>query len=324
MERNKILDTIKYILIILVVIGHFIEPTKYTNQITTILYCLIYSFHMPLFVLISGYFFKQRETKIEIKKCIPLLEICFLSHMGFYLLRNSGCISLSDFVNFGGDPAWYLLSLVYWRIGTIWLLKRFDIKQIFVMSLALDLISFLTIKYGGFMSIGRTIAFYPFFILGYYLKDHLMEITYQCKKSFVILGVLSLMFIIVTSGVLQFQIEFQRASLLDLRQYTETPTYLIFIYRYIILVSSLFISALLLIIVEYFTFIQKLALFGQSTLFIYYVQTFMFAIIGIVNISLTQSLIIAFLTVPILTHFANYSVSKYIMNPISSTIALCK
>lgn len=32
MERDRVLDATKYILIILVVLGHFIEPSRYTNS----------------------------------------------------------------------------------------------------------------------------------------------------------------------------------------------------------------------------------------------------------------------------------------------------
>lgn len=148
MGRNKTLDAIKYILICLVVIGHFIEPTKYTNELTQHIYCLIYSFHMPLFVMISGYFYKQRETKEELQKCIPLLEICILSHVGFYLIRNHGFLSLVNLVDFGGDPAWYLLSLVYWRMGACLLLKRLSAKHVLLISVVLDFVSFIFMRYG--------------------------------------------------------------------------------------------------------------------------------------------------------------------------------
>jgi len=56
MEKNRLyyLDTMKGILIILVVLGHAIQSTIPDYQ-HNFLFRLIYSFHMPLFFLISGY-----------------------------------------------------------------------------------------------------------------------------------------------------------------------------------------------------------------------------------------------------------------------------
>ena len=322
LKRNETLDAIKYILICLVVVGHFIEPTKYTNEITQYIYCLIYSFHMPLFVMISGYFYKQREVKEELQKCIPMLEICILSHIGFCLIQNHGNISLFNLVYFGVDPTWYLLSLIYWRMGTGLLLKRFSAKQILFFSITLDFVAFLCMIYGGILSIGRTIHLYPFFMLGYCMKNNLSFITQKYKKTFILLGLVSLGFILSTTSVLQFQIEFQRASLFELKQFTDIVTYKIIVYRYMLLACSLFISALVLIIVEKKSVIQRLSAFGQNTLFIYYTQTFMYAFISTMTISLKVSLTISFFVLPLLTWVSKWKGCRYLMNPLCSIARL--
>lgn len=59
--RNLRLDGVKLLLIVLVVVGHCIEPTRYDNPVSGCLYSIIYSFHMPLFVFLSGYFAKVRS-----------------------------------------------------------------------------------------------------------------------------------------------------------------------------------------------------------------------------------------------------------------------
>lgn len=70
MERNCSLDGLKYILIVLVVLGHFIEPSRYDNQMSTLIYSFIYSFHMPLFIWMNGYFYKHRAFKDELRKSL--------------------------------------------------------------------------------------------------------------------------------------------------------------------------------------------------------------------------------------------------------------
>lgn len=61
--RNKSLDSLKFVLIILVVLGHFLEPSRYSNKLSCDLYSVIYAFHMPLFIMLSGYFTKTCTIK---------------------------------------------------------------------------------------------------------------------------------------------------------------------------------------------------------------------------------------------------------------------
>ena len=55
LERDYRIDGIKWLLIVLVTFGHVIEPAL-SNPIANKLYSIIYIFHMPLFVFISGYY----------------------------------------------------------------------------------------------------------------------------------------------------------------------------------------------------------------------------------------------------------------------------
>lgn len=55
-QRNEVLDGLKFLLIVLVAVGHFSEPYRYTHTIVLGGYSVIYLFHMPLFILLSGYY----------------------------------------------------------------------------------------------------------------------------------------------------------------------------------------------------------------------------------------------------------------------------
>lgn len=101
-------DTLKGILIILVVFGHC------GTSVGQNLLSVIYAFHMPLFVLVSGYFSKRSNIGDGGYKRLLII----------YLLFNTMYLSL-DIV--GGhysihrilSPSfalWYILSLIYWRI----------------------------------------------------------------------------------------------------------------------------------------------------------------------------------------------------------------
>lgn len=71
MKRDIFYDIVKGIAIVLVVFGHCIQygsGEHYENArlfMDEWLYKLIYSFHMPLFALISGYFFILHVKNIQ-------------------------------------------------------------------------------------------------------------------------------------------------------------------------------------------------------------------------------------------------------------------
>ena len=60
-ERNLKLDNAKGILITLVVIGHMLLPIQGTTRGVTNFFYMIYAFHMPAFVFISGLLDPRRQ-----------------------------------------------------------------------------------------------------------------------------------------------------------------------------------------------------------------------------------------------------------------------
>lgn len=68
MTRDYRIDTIKGLLIILVIMGHIIIELDNANIINHGVMGLIYIFHMPLFILISGYLTKHPASR-SLSKC---------------------------------------------------------------------------------------------------------------------------------------------------------------------------------------------------------------------------------------------------------------
>ncbi|WP_368917457.1 acyltransferase family protein, partial [Staphylococcus haemolyticus] len=60
-KRDYFFDNARAILIFLVVFGHMIQPYTSESKYLSALYLLIYSFHMPSFLFISGYFAKHLD-----------------------------------------------------------------------------------------------------------------------------------------------------------------------------------------------------------------------------------------------------------------------
>lgn len=84
--RIKAFDVLKLFAIFLVLWGHCIQYFTSGNPIDKPVYVYIYSFHMPLFMMISGYFASSSISlpikELLKKKTIQLLLPCF--YLGEY------------------------------------------------------------------------------------------------------------------------------------------------------------------------------------------------------------------------------------------------
>lgn len=85
-ERDVYFDNLKFILILLVVIGHFMEPFN-AERTTQAVYQFIYSFHMPLFIFAAGYFSKSIRYPKYYVNLVPIYHChgagCAHHHSGF-------------------------------------------------------------------------------------------------------------------------------------------------------------------------------------------------------------------------------------------------
>ncbi|WP_416222650.1 acyltransferase family protein [Staphylococcus aureus] len=67
-ERDYFFDNARAILILLVVFGHMLQPYTSGDKYLSALYLVIYSFHMPTFLFISGYFAKNIDKPYYLEK----------------------------------------------------------------------------------------------------------------------------------------------------------------------------------------------------------------------------------------------------------------
>src|SRR5690625_4591429 len=107
MQRDSFYDNARVGLIFLVVFGHLLQPYTDLSTGSQTLYSLIYTFHMPAFILISGFFVKGSSKANYIKNLIKKL---FLPYLIFQLL-STGYYSLLGQSTFQNDlfvPRWSL------------------------------------------------------------------------------------------------------------------------------------------------------------------------------------------------------------------------
>ena len=176
MARDYRIDSIKGLLMILVILGHYITGLDNSNIINHGVMGCIYVFHMPLFILISGYFTKHpsQQTPRQMwsgigKLFLTLVIFHLLNAVRFYLMFGNFMAPLSRFPY---SVLWYLLCLIYWRILLYYTPRALLEKPALYLGLALllSLASGLT-RLGLFMSIQRAMSFYFFFLLGFYYRQ---------------------------------------------------------------------------------------------------------------------------------------------------------
>lgn len=173
-ERDLRLDSIKGFLIILVILGHIIGACG-KGVVCEGVWQIIYLFHMPLFIIVSGYLTRIKKDNRSFWKsishiAIPLLifQILFVG-IAVIVFRNAFSKS---YLYTPYWTLWYLLSLLFWRIMIQYTPKRLLEKSYLLLTIATIVAVFCGLMPNGrIMSIQRTFNFYPFFLFGYYIKQ---------------------------------------------------------------------------------------------------------------------------------------------------------
>lgn len=172
--RISLYDNLRFLLILLVVVGHFAEISSSNSNIFGSIFILIYSFHMPLFLFLSGLFHKNENI---MQKVLMYIFIGFLLKIVLFLeslilYNNSSFSLLSD----TGIP-WYMFVLsIYILIS--FLTRKIDKKFILLFSIMLACFSGYDSSIGDYLYLSRAIVFYPFFVLGQMVnRETLLNIT---------------------------------------------------------------------------------------------------------------------------------------------------
>ncbi|GAA1119616.1 acyltransferase family protein [Nocardiopsis composta] len=167
-KRDALLDNAKFLLIVLVVVGHAIEPST-ESRIAEAIYFWIYLFHMPAFVLISGYLSKSQDgSGRRIDKLLTTIAGPYLIFWGIYALQ-----SLSSGRALPDGPleplwlTWFLAALFVWRLSVpLWKRVRWPLAVAIGLSLAGGLVAT-----GDALGISRILSLLPFFVAGLLMEQ---------------------------------------------------------------------------------------------------------------------------------------------------------
>lgn len=161
-QRDYLFDNYKAFLIILVVVGHFIELTSEDNNLLIAMKWIIFSFHMPAFVFISGYFSRKKQSLYRMiqQLLIPYLIFEVLYYVLYtVVLRRDTSLALL----YPKFSLWYLLAMFMWKLVTP-LVKK--IPGYLWISFAAGLAVGASSLDDNYLTLPRMITFYPFFLMG--------------------------------------------------------------------------------------------------------------------------------------------------------------
>ena len=195
--RSFYWDNCKGFLIILVVFAHFLYGLQEQRNWNSILVQIIYMFHMPAFVFVSGYFSK-RESSHNLRSILFLGVAYFLYTSGFILFNlHQGIPELS--LTYPYYSAWYILALIIWRLLTPYLAK---IRGVEVILIVISILSGYWTEFDLKYTAVKVIVFYPFFMAGYLLQsDTVDRLQRYVSNKRIVTGVLML-FVAITCGIL--------------------------------------------------------------------------------------------------------------------------
>ena len=208
MKYNRIykFDNLKFILILFVVIGHFVD--LYVSQYRTMkmIFIFLYSFHMPLFIFLTGLF--QRKLKmfkdIPIKKIIFYLFLIFFMKIAIFYLSEYFGYGYSFELLSGSEVYWYLSVIIIYVLITP-IINKIKFWYLFIFSIILGLFVGYDSSINDYLYLSRSIVFFPFYLLGYHYTNNKDFVLNICNKKW--LKIISLFVIALFIYVCIFRLD---------------------------------------------------------------------------------------------------------------------
>lgn len=276
-NRIDLFDNLKAVLIVTVVIGHFIGAYTGQSHILKTIWIYIYSFHMPLFLFVSGLMHKEYKTddKLNRAKVCSFLICAYIMKilLGFESMVIGGSTMKFSLLSEKGIP-WFLIALAVYEI--IVYFSR-DLKPSVILAIAVLLSIFISYdkEIGHYLILSRLVVFAPFYLLGYYMKPaSVVEIAKKKYIKLLSLGIVVAFFVfcfIKTNWIYNYQLLFTGTHSFDsLSKVLPNANYLSRIF--VMLVSFVMSFAVLMLIPN--RNLGKVTQIGRKTLQIYFWHNF--------------------------------------------------
>ncbi|HWU06566.1 MAG TPA: acyltransferase family protein, partial [Streptomyces sp.] len=175
--RDPFFDNAKYLAIVLVAMGHAWEPLPGSGRVVETFYTFVYTFHMPVFIIIAGYFSRGLELRPDrVWKLVTGLAVPYavfeIAYTLFERLTGSPAFPLSPLTPYW--LLWFLPALFLWRLTTpFWQTVRWPVA----LSLAIAAMGAVTSNIGGDLQLQRILQFLPYYVLGLQLRPEHFDLV---------------------------------------------------------------------------------------------------------------------------------------------------
>lgn len=263
-------DNLKFFLIVLVVIGHTITSDVVQNSTLKSMFIFIYSFHMPLFLFISGLFQNKNSNTLNRKKIVTYIILGLMVKMLVMFIDGILFTSRPKFSLFNEDGLfWYLFVLAYYNV-ICYILRKMDKSLVFFLSMLLALLIGYDDSIGDFLCLSRAIVFFPFYYVGFCLTPK--QVMDFCNKKTMWIPSILLVFIwLVVTTVYIDDIYTLRGLFTGRNSYNDISKECDMLDRLIATIISGIVSlSFICISVNFNRYIPIVSNIGQRTLQIYF------------------------------------------------------
>lgn len=267
-KRIEYLDLVKLFTIYLVILGHVIHRMVDGYTVGGSLYDFIYSFHMPLFMLLSGYFVNTAtlqkpllpflRTK-SLQLLLPAISCTIIVCLYLYAIRE-----YTDFRDEIIGNSWFLKTLFSCYV-LFYLLKKTALNDWFLM--VVSCIGLFLIPHATSLQVN---LLFPYFWGGYMLRkyDVFGEIMFSRKWALVFIG----LFVLAYSLQLYWKIP----NYIPISVQTLPECWNLIVFRYIVsFLGSLSVICGISVLYEWgqsYIIVSRIAYFGRWTLGVYVLQ----------------------------------------------------
>ncbi|WP_156727973.1 acyltransferase family protein [Streptomyces apocyni] len=177
-QRDAFFDNAKYLAIVLVALGHAWEPLRDDSRAAAALYITVYTFHMPAFIVISGYFSRSFDASPDrLKRLVTGIAVPYVIFEVAYTFFKRWADDDPTYPISLLDPwylTWFLAALFIWRLTTpLWKMVRWPLS----LAVAIAVLASVSPDIGDDLDLQRVLQFLPFFVLGLRLKPEHFQLV---------------------------------------------------------------------------------------------------------------------------------------------------
>lgn len=170
-QRDVFFDNAKYLAIVLVAVAHSWEPLKDDSRSLQAAYMFVYAFHMPAFIVVSGFFSRSFDMRPDrLRRLVTGVAVPYVLFETAYTLFDRYAGGASDHEISLLDPwflTWFLIALFIWRLTTpLWKAIRWPLPA----ALLIAMLATTSSSIGDDLDLQRVLQFLPFFVLGLCLR----------------------------------------------------------------------------------------------------------------------------------------------------------